>query len=169
MWLLGAYTELVKLNMMRAHAVLGKKPDRQAYYDQLVTLKLAGGGFPAFDRLRQKWTGSSKTWMQRMRRPCNPPSPRSTKFSAASTGSPTRSSPCSTARPTCRKTNSVSACSSRARGSWAKGRIGSHFFGDLTMRDLLVYGAQEKVQFARPVLNWQHKRAFKTKIKAEKA
>jgi tetracycline 7-halogenase / FADH2 O2-dependent halogenase len=53
MWLLGAYTELVRLNMMRAQA----KGDRQAYYDQLVTLKLVGGGFPEFDSVADRVDG----------------------------------------------------------------------------------------------------------------
>jgi FADH2 O2-dependent halogenase len=43
-WLLGAYTELVRLNMMRAIA----GTNRDAYMQRLVQLKLAGGGYPAF-------------------------------------------------------------------------------------------------------------------------
>ncbi|MCA9947885.1 MAG: hypothetical protein KC449_30595, partial [Anaerolineales bacterium] len=50
MWLLGAYTELLKLNMMRAQA----SEDRQAYYKKLVTLKLVGGGYAEFDEVANK-------------------------------------------------------------------------------------------------------------------
>lgn len=46
LWLLGAYTELVKLNTIRAEAT-----DRQAYFDLCRGLKLAGGGFAGFDRV----------------------------------------------------------------------------------------------------------------------
>ncbi|GIV76048.1 MAG: halogenase [Litorilinea sp.] len=43
LWLLGAYTELVKLTSARLRA-----PDRQAYFAELRCLRLAGGGFPEF-------------------------------------------------------------------------------------------------------------------------
>jgi FADH2 O2-dependent halogenase len=46
LWLLGAYTELIKLNSIRAQA-----EDRQAYFVASRCLKLAGGGFSEFDRL----------------------------------------------------------------------------------------------------------------------
>ena len=41
LWLLGAYTELVKLNTMRAMS----RDDRDAYVAQLIELELCGGGF----------------------------------------------------------------------------------------------------------------------------
>jgi FADH2 O2-dependent halogenase len=46
LWLLGAYTELVKLNSIRAQA-----KDRGQYFLLTRGLKLAGGGFAEFDRL----------------------------------------------------------------------------------------------------------------------
>lgn len=49
LWLLGAYTELVKLNSNRAQAA-----DRQTYFSLSRGLKLAGGGFDEFDVLADK-------------------------------------------------------------------------------------------------------------------
>ena len=47
LWLLGAYTELVKLTSVRAQA----GGNREAYYAQVKSLKLAGGGFVEFEAL----------------------------------------------------------------------------------------------------------------------
>ena len=49
LWLLGAYTEYVKLTTAR-----GMSEDRDTYYRYMVGLKLAGGGFPEFDRVANK-------------------------------------------------------------------------------------------------------------------
>ncbi|MCQ3979885.1 MAG: NAD(P)/FAD-dependent oxidoreductase [Anaerolineae bacterium] len=49
LWLLGAYTELVKLNSIRAQA-----KDRQEYFLLTRGLKLAGGGFSEFELLADK-------------------------------------------------------------------------------------------------------------------
>lgn len=43
LWLLGAYTELIKLSSIRMQC-----RDRSAYFQQAATLRLAGGGFPVF-------------------------------------------------------------------------------------------------------------------------
>jgi FADH2 O2-dependent halogenase len=49
LWLLGAYTELVMLNSIRAQAA-----DRKDYFLLGRGLKLVGGGFPEFDLLAEK-------------------------------------------------------------------------------------------------------------------
>lgn len=46
LWLLGAYTELIKLHSAHFQAV-----DRRSYFAQVASLKLAGGGFEVFDRV----------------------------------------------------------------------------------------------------------------------
>ena len=46
LWLLGAYTELIKLSSIRTLAT-----DRRDYHQRARGLKLVGGGFPDFDRL----------------------------------------------------------------------------------------------------------------------
>jgi FADH2 O2-dependent halogenase len=48
LWLLGAYTELVRLNSIRAQA-----KNRAEYFSLTRGLKLAGGGFDGFDRLAE--------------------------------------------------------------------------------------------------------------------
>lgn len=48
LWLLGAYTELIKLSAIRMDAW-----DRRAYFAEAHRLHLAGGGFGDFDRLAQ--------------------------------------------------------------------------------------------------------------------
>ena len=50
LWLLGAYTELVKLLSMRAQF----KDDRDAYYEELLKLEMSGGGFPEFFTVAQQ-------------------------------------------------------------------------------------------------------------------
>jgi hypothetical protein len=37
------------------------------------------------------------------------------------------------------------------------------------MGDLLVYGVKEKLRYARPILNWQHRKMFQRKLTAENA
>ena len=49
LWLLGAYTELVKLSSVRLQAT-----DRPDYYERLSCLKLAGGGYPEFDKIADR-------------------------------------------------------------------------------------------------------------------
>ena len=46
MWLLGAYTELIKL-----HSVHIQSANRAQYFDNVADLKLVGGGFAEFDHL----------------------------------------------------------------------------------------------------------------------
>jgi tetracycline 7-halogenase / FADH2 O2-dependent halogenase len=48
-WLLGAYTELVKLNSIRAMA-----QTRREYFNEIHKLKLAGGGYGEFDEVIQR-------------------------------------------------------------------------------------------------------------------
>jgi FADH2 O2-dependent halogenase len=48
-WLLGAYTEYVKLLSLRAQAT-----DRRSYYDAVLGLRLVGGSFPEFAELEEK-------------------------------------------------------------------------------------------------------------------
>ena len=45
-------------------------------------------------------------------------------------------------------------------GFMRSGAYKAHFFGNLTMWDLLLYGAKEKLLYARPFLNRQHRQKF---------
>ena len=50
-------------------------------------------------------------------------------------------------------------------GFMRSGAYKAHFFGNLTMQDLLIYGAKEKLRYARPVLNRAHKKLFQQRAK----
>ena len=162
MWLLGAYTELVKLNMMRAQGMMRAQAgdNRQAYYDQLVTLKLVGGGFAEFDEVANQVdalieqvdpedeTAVTAT-VHKINQIFRSLSWIADPFVALLDGKtylPKNKIRLSLLKP--------------GEGFMGQGAYKDHFFGDLTLRDLLIYGAKEKLRYARPVLNWQHKRLF---------
>ena len=161
MWLLGAYTELVKLNMMRAQA----GADRQAYYDQLITLKLVGGGYPAFEAVAQQVDGimatvdtadetavtTAVTQINQIFRSLDWIADPFIALLDGKTYLPKNKIRLSLLKP--------------GAGFMGNGAYKAHFFGDLTMRDLLVYGAKEKVQFARPYLARQHKKLYQKRAK----
>ncbi len=159
MWLLGAYTELLKLNMMRAQAMQAGQ-DRQGYYDQLVTLKLVGGGYPEFDEVANKVdtlieqvdphdeTAVAAT-VREINQIFRNLSWIADPFVALLDGKtylPKNKIRLSLLKP--------------GEGFMRSGAYKAHFFGNLTMRDLLLYGAKEKLRYARPTLNWQHKKMF---------
>lgn len=148
MWLLGAYTELVKLNMMRAQA----GDDRQAYVNQLVTLKLVGGGYPEFDAVAAQVDGimegvdvadeagvaTAVTEINHIFRSLDWIADPFVALLDGKTYLPKNKLRLSLLKP--------------GAGFMRSGAYKAHFFGDLTMRDLLVYGVQEKARYARPVL-----------------
>ncbi len=160
LWLLGAYTELLKLNMMRAQA----GDDRQAYVDQLVTLKLVGGGFAGFDEVADQIdtiveivdmedeTAVSDAIAQidgLLRSLYWIPDP----FIALLDGElylPKNKIRLSLLKP--------------GEGFMRKGAYRAHFFGDLTMRDLLKYGARETMEYRRANLARRHRKLYKERI-----
>ena len=161
MWLLGAYTELVKLNMMRAQA----GDNRQAYYDQLVTLKLVGGGYAGFAEVADRVSGImervdvvDETAVTAAVRDINQIF-RSLDWIAdpfialldGKTYLPKNKIRLSLLKP--------------GEGFMRSGAYKAHFFGDLTMRDLLWYGVKEKVRYARPFLHWQHRQSYQKRVK----
>jgi FADH2 O2-dependent halogenase len=168
MWLLGAYTELVKLNMMRAQA-MQTTHSRRDYYDQLVTLKLVGGGYPEFDAVADKVdtlieqvdphdeTAVDHT-VHEINQIFRNLSWIADPFVALLDGKtylPKNKIRLSLLKP--------------GEGFMRSGAYRAHFFGDLTMWDLLLYGVKEKVRYARPTLNWQHKKMFQRKLTAKNA
>lgn len=161
-WLLGAYTEYLKLNMMRAQA----QGDRAVYYAHMFGLKLAGGGFSEFEPIANqvdaimegvdvhnetavdqavadiKSLYAQVRWM---------PDP----FRALLTGAtslPRNKIRLSLLRPD--------------TGFMGQGDYRTHFFGKLTLLDLLRFGLQEKLKYAAPVLAWQHRRHYGQKLSA---
>jgi FADH2 O2-dependent halogenase len=153
-WLLGAYTELVRLNMIRAIA----GTDREAYMERLVQLKLAGGGYGEFDaianrvdRLIEAVDAGDETavdhtvaqikaiyaevdWM-------------ATPFRDLLKGKtylPKNKIRLELLRP--------------GAGFMGKGDYRHHFFEELSLLDLARYGLREKVRYAAPVLARKHRR-----------
>ncbi|WP_420627719.1 NAD(P)/FAD-dependent oxidoreductase [Candidatus Leptofilum sp.] len=160
MWLLGAYTELVKLNMMRAQTMQTGQ-DRQRYYDRLVTLKLCGGGYPEFDEVANK----VDTLIENV-------DPRDETAVAATVAEINQIFRTLTwiadpfvalldGKTYLPKNKLRFSLLKPGEGFMRSGAYKAHFFGNLTMWDLLKYGAREKAMFARPFLNWQHKKKFK--------
>ncbi|MCA9897593.1 MAG: NAD(P)/FAD-dependent oxidoreductase [Ardenticatenaceae bacterium] len=159
MWLLGAYTELVKLNMMRAQTLQAGQ-DRQGYYDQLVTLRLCGGGYAEFvevankvDTLIEKVDPHDETAVTATVAEINQIfrnlSWIADPFVALLDGKtylPKNKLRLSLLKP--------------GEGFMRSGAYKAHFFGNLTMWDLLLYGAKEKLLYARPFLNRQHRQKF---------
>ncbi len=160
MWLLGAYTELVKLNMMRAQT----PDDRQAYYDQLVRLKLVGGGFAEFDTVAGRIdqimetvdvaddtaVAAAVTDINQIFRALDWIADPFIALLDGKTHLPRNKIRLSLLKP--------------GAGFMGKGAYKEHFFGRLTMRDLLVYGIREKVRYARPTLTRQHKALYKKRV-----
>lgn len=160
MWLLGAYTELLKLNMMRLQA----GDDRQAYVDQLVTLKLVGGGYTGFDAvaarvdgIMEKVDAEDETAVNHAVAEINQIF-RSLDWIAdpfvalldGKTYLPKNKIRLSLLKP--------------GEGFMRSGAYREHFFGTLTMADILRYGAVEKVRYARPYLDWQHRRQYRRRV-----
>lgn len=161
MWLLGAYTELLKLNMMRAQAMgSATAVARQTYYDQLITLKLVGGGYPEFadvadrvDRIIEAVEPGQDTAVTTAVNEINQIfrglSWIADPFVALLDGKtylPKNKIRLSLLKP--------------GEGFMRSGAYKAHFFGNLTMLDLLRYGAKEKLKFARPYLAWRHKKLY---------
>ncbi|HSH01826.1 MAG TPA: NAD(P)/FAD-dependent oxidoreductase [Anaerolineae bacterium] len=164
MWLLGAYTELVRLNMMRA----GLGDDREGYYQQLVSLKLAGGGYPEFDEVMEKVDG--------IMRGVDGHDEVAVAEAVAQINHIFRSLPWIAAPFVALLDGKTYLPKSKFRLSLLKpseGFMGAgdyrrHFFMDLKLADLLLYGAKEKLAYARPVLSWRHKRAYRQRVEKVK-
>ncbi len=161
LWLLGAYTEYLRLNMM--HAIAGR--DRDAYHKRLAQLKLVGGGFAEFDEVAAQVdtlieavdladeTAVDQTvaeiraifsglgWM---------PEP----FHALLRGK--------TYLP---KNKIRLGLLNPETGFMGSGAYRAHFFEDLSLLDLGRFGVREKVRYAAPVLAWQQRRLYRKRVK----
>ena len=160
LWLLGAYTELLKLNMMRAQY----PADRQAYYDQLITLKLVGGGYAGFDVVADQVdsiletvdldddaaVGAAAAEMDRLMRALYwIPDP----FVAVLDGKnylPKNKIRLSLLKP--------------GEGFMRRDDYREHFFGQMTMADILVYGTKERRHYSRAAITREHKKRYEERI-----
>ena len=159
LWLLGAYTELVKLNMMRARA----GDDRTRYFQELITLRLVGGGFSKFDRVADRVdtimeavdpgdddaVARAVAEMNAVLRGVDwMPEP----FIALLDGK--RYLPRNKLRLSLLKPG---------EGFMGRGAYRDHFFGDLSLLDLLAYGVREKVKYSSTYLSWRQRRHFRAR------
>ena len=162
MWLLGAYTELVKLNMMRAqHMRAQHSADRDPYLQTLFSLKLCGGGFAEFDDIANR--------VDTLIEAVDPYDEAAVEQTVAQINAifaevewmapPFRELlkgktylPKNKLRP---------ELLIPSKGFMGRGDYRKHFFGTLSMLDMLAYGITEKVRFARPLLNRKHRQQFK--------
>jgi hypothetical protein len=140
--------------MMRAQA----GDDRQAYVNQLVTLKLVGGGYAEFDTVAVRVDGimegvdvadevavtTAVAEINHIFRSLDWIADPFVALLDGKTYLPKNKLRLSLLKP--------------GAGFMRSGAYRAHFFGDLTLRDLLVYGVQEKARYARPVLARRKKR-----------
>lgn len=165
MWLLGAYTELVKLNMMRAKlSGEGGEGARQAYYDQLIQLKLVGGGYAGFDEVADR--------VDQIMASVDPADGAEVDAAVAEIKAIFRglswiADPFlalldgKTYLP---KNKLRLSLLKPGEGFMRSGAYKKHFFDDLTWVDLFRYGIVEKLRYARPYLAWQHKQRFRKRV-----
>ncbi len=157
MWLLGAYTELVKLNMMRAQA----KGDRRQYMADLRHLKLVGGGFAEFDEVDQRFNAilekvdprdeqavaSAEVEANALFRSLDWIADPFVDLLDGKTYLPKNKIRLSLLKP--------------GEGFMGHGRYREHFFRSMSFLDLMDYGLREKVRYAKPILAYKHKQSFK--------
>lgn len=154
MWLLGAYTELVKLNAMRAQA----RGSREAYVSQLVTLKLAGGGYDEFDQIARDIdalvTAVNPTDEQDVARTF---AQMKARFEAV-TWLPSPFQALLAGKTYLPKNKIRLELIKPGAGFMGSGAYRQHFFGDMSLFSFLQYGLREKVRFHPAVLAYRHKR-----------
>lgn len=156
-WLLGAYTELVRLNMIRAIA----GSDRDAYMARLAQLRLAGGGYPEFveiadrvDVLIEAVDPGDETAVDQT----------VAQINAIYAGVDWMAAPFRgllQGKTTLPKNKLRLELFKPGEGFMGKGSYRQHFFEDLSLIDLARYGLREKIRFAAPVLARRHKQVFK--------
>lgn len=156
-WLLGAYAEYVKLNMLRLQA----RGDREAYVRQLLQLKLVGGGFAEFDRAANQVdelveavdvtddaaVSQTVAAIKRIFRQQDwTPAP----FLALLDGK--------TYLP---KNKLRLGLLHPYHGFLGHNAYREHFFGGLNLMDLLRYGLCEEITYSRAYLSWRRRRQFR--------
>ena len=152
-WLLGAYTEYVMLNSIRAQA-----KSRDDYFRLSAPLKLAGGGFPEFVRIADE--------IDALIEACDLDDEADierTEAAIQDVFAGVEWLPLAF-RHILRGKNHLPANKLRlsllaGEESFLKaGDYRRHFFGESTMWDVTRIFVQEKVKYAAPVLRWQQKR-----------
>ena len=166
MWLLGAYTELVKLNMMRARArrARGGALDRDRYYRELVGLKLVGGGFPEFDAVADQ--------VDALIEAVDPHDEADVDRTVADINAIFAAIPW-VADPfrellkgkTYLPRNKIRLSLLKPNeGFMGQGAYRAHFFEELNLRDILTYGVRERLVYSAPYQRLRHRRQYKKRL-----
>lgn len=153
LWLLGAYTELVMLNSARAQA-----QNRDDYFRLTRPLKLAGGGFPEFQR------GADE--IDTLIEACDPDDETAVDRTVAGIQAIFAGIdwlPLAFRHVLAGKNhlpaNKLRLSLLAGNESFLKtGDYRRHFFGESTMWDVARIFVQEQVKYAAPVLAWQRRR-----------
>ncbi len=143
LWLLGAYTELVKLSSARAQTI-----ERRDFFAKVRGLKLVGGGFPAFDTIaNQIDTIIEKTdvnnkievtfAVSEIKSILDPLSWMPEPFRAVLHGK--RYLPANKLRPQLLRTQT---------GFLGKGAYRAHFFGNLSLLRVVAHFLREKAKYS---------------------
>jgi len=161
MWLLGAYTELVKLNMMRARA----GQNRDAYYQELRELHLVGGGFAEFDAVAEQ----IDTLFEAVD-PYDDASVAETvrQANVIFAGVEWMADPFRAllqGKTSLPRNKLRLSLLKKDEGFMGRGAYRAHFFRDLTMPDLLRYGAREKIIYSVPYQKLQQRRRYRRQAK----
>ena len=153
LWLLGAYTEYVMLNSIRAQA-----QSRDDYFRRSAPLQLAGGGFPEFARIADAIDGLIEG--------CDPDDEAAVERTVAAIRAifagidwlPLAFRHLLTGKNHL-PANKLRLSLLAGEESFLKtGAYRKHFFGDSSMWDVTRIFVQEKVKYAGPVLEWQKRR-----------
>ena len=167
MWLLGAYTELVKLNMMRARAARprGGAVDRDRYYRELVSLRLVGGGFAEFDTVADQ--------VDALIEAVDPDDEADvdravSDVNAIFAGIPWVADPFRELLKgkTYLPRNKIRLSLLKPNdGFMGQGAYRAHFFQELSLRDILAYGVRERFVYSAPYQRFRHRRLYKKRLR----
>jgi tetracycline 7-halogenase / FADH2 O2-dependent halogenase len=163
-WLLGAYLEYVRLNTIRLQA----GSDRDAYYRQLVQLKLVGGGFTEFETAAAEIDGLmeqvdvadeavDETAVTRT-------AARIDQILRQLDWAPPPFIDLLDGKNHLPKNKLRLGLLDIRHGFLGSGDYRRHFFGHLNLLDLLRFGLREKAHYSRAYLNWQHRQLFRQKV-----
>ena len=157
MWLLGAYTELVKLNMMRARA----GHDREAYYRELGELKLVGGGFAEFDVVAAQIDALFETVDPGDEAAVDETVRQANAIFAAIDWMADPFRALLQGKTSLPRNKLRLSLLKKDEGFMGHGAYRAHFFRDMTMANILRYGAREKIVYSVPYQKLQQRRRYR--------
>ncbi|MEZ4645948.1 MAG: NAD(P)/FAD-dependent oxidoreductase, partial [Chloroflexota bacterium] len=159
-WLLGAYTEYLRLNMIRAQA----GNDRQTYYQRLTQLKLVGGGFPEFDIIAQQVDDIIEAVDVQDEAAVDTAVAAINAIYAKVTWMPEPFRALLRGKTYLPKNKARLSLLNPETGFMGSGAYRAHFFEEMTLLDLARFGLQEKLRYATPILARQQRRIYQKRV-----